>query len=177
MENLKTTKPTLPMRIMVGLDGLAGSERALEWAIEMASATGAEILAVHVFQPVTAGFAGYGPVAVPDDWAVEVRRLFENDWVAPLRDAGVRYRTIFEEGVPAPVLIDVAAEEHADLIVTGNRGLGGFRELMLGSVSQQLVLHARVPVVIIPAEHKRDKAISDQPGQEAKVPIRAIAAP
>ena len=68
-----------------------------------------------------------------------------------IEDVRVRYRTIFEMGSPAPTLINVARREHADLIVTGTRGMGGFKDLMLGSVSHQLVLHATVPVVVIPA--------------------------
>lgn len=55
----------------------------------------------------------------------------------------------------APTLIAIANQVHADLIVTGSRGLGGFGELLLGSVSHQLVLHAQVPVVVIPAEHSQ----------------------
>ena len=68
-----------------------------------------------------------------------------------LPQAGIRYRTVFETGArgPAPTLIAIADEVHADLIVTGSRGLGGFGELLLGSVSHQLVLHAPIPVVVI----------------------------
>jgi nucleotide-binding universal stress UspA family protein len=64
---------------------------------------------------------------------------------------------VFETGArgPAPTLIAVADEVHADLIVTGSRGLGGFGELLLGSVSHQLVQHAPVPVVVIPSQHRK----------------------
>ena len=168
----RTTATTLK-RILVGLDGSSGSSRALAWAIGLAKTLDAEILAAHVFQLIPSGIVAYGltPVTVPEEWVTDVRRLFENEWTAPLKNAGVRYRTIFDEGTPAQRLIGIANDEHVDLIVTGNRGLGGFRELVLGSVSQQLVLHAHVPVVIIPAEHKKP---IEQP---ATIGARATAAP
>ena len=51
------------------------------------------------------------------------------------------------EGAPATVLL--AAARVADLLVVGSRGLGGFRELLLGSVSHQCAHHAPCPVVIV----------------------------
>ena len=50
-------------------------------------------------------------------------------------------------GTPASALI--AASAAADLLVVGSRGLGGFRGLLLGSVSQQCAYHAGCPVVIV----------------------------
>lgn len=143
-----------PRKIVVGLDGSTGSARALNWAIGMAKALDSEVIAVHVFQLVPAVPAAYGlaPVPYSDEWQQQLRQEFETEWCAPLKKAGVSYRTTFEMGSPAPTLIAVAQREQADLIVTGTRGLGGFKELMLGSVSHQLVLHANVPVVVIPPE-------------------------
>ncbi len=143
-----------PRRIVVGLDGSSGSARALGWVIGIASALDAEVIAVHVFQLVPALPAPYGlaPFPYSEAWRSELEAQFEREWCAPLKEAAVRYRTVFEMGSPAPTLIEVARREGADMIVTGTRGLGGFKELMLGSVSHQLVLHATVPVVVIPAE-------------------------
>ena len=59
----------------------------------------------------------------------------------------VQIETIAVEGQPAKVLVEVT--KGADLLVVGSRGLGGFRELLLGSVSQQCTQHATCPVVIV----------------------------
>jgi len=52
-------------------------------------------------------------------------------------------------GFPAKTLID--ASENSDLLVVGSRGSGGFGTLILGSISSQVVHHARCPVVVVPA--------------------------
>jgi len=149
----------LPRKILVGLDGSSGSARALDWAIELARALDAEVIAAHVVELLSPTAVGLGlaPVELPDGWLDDLRRRFEDEWTAPVKQAGVRYQTVFETNAaaPAPALIAIAAERHPDLIVTGSRGLGGFSELLLGSVSHQLVLHAQLPVVVIPAEHRR----------------------
>ena len=53
------------------------------------------------------------------------------------------------EGDTSAVLLERA--KGADLLVVGSRGLGGFRGLLLGSVSQQCVQHATSPVVVVPS--------------------------
>jgi nucleotide-binding universal stress UspA family protein len=171
MESTLSTGALLPKKILVGLDGSAGSARALAWAIELARAVKAEIVAVHVVELLTPSALGLGlaPIDLPDDWVDDLKSRFENEWTAPLKQSGVRYRTVFERGVPAPTLIAIAQEQHPDLIVTGSRGLGGFSELLLGSVSHQLVLHAQLPVVVIPTEHKKVGSAAQTPSEPASV--------
>jgi nucleotide-binding universal stress UspA family protein len=159
MESQLSTQPTVPKRILVGLDGSSGSARAPDWAIQVGKPLEAEIVAVYVLELLSPTAVGYGlaPIELPDGWLDDLRRQFENEWSAPLKQAGIRYRTVFETGArgPAPTLIAIANELHADLIVTGSRGLGGFGELLLGSVSHQLVQHAPMPVVVIPPENRK----------------------
>ncbi len=67
-------------------------------------------------------------------------------------------RTVAPGGGPSPLplpmgrgqSIEVARERGASMIVVGSRGAGGFRELLLGSVSNQLVTHAVLAVVVVP---------------------------
>jgi nucleotide-binding universal stress UspA family protein len=60
-------------------------------------------------------------------------------------------RSVINDRHPAKALLDEARD--ADLLVVGSRGHGGFSELMLGSVSHSVVLHAVCPVVVVPLGH------------------------
>jgi nucleotide-binding universal stress UspA family protein len=79
----------------------------------------------------------------------EAHELIERA-VATVGDVtGVKIEHRVVEGSAPEVLIDRASD--ADLLVVGSRGLGGFRGLLLGSVSQQCVLHATRPMVVVPS--------------------------
>jgi nucleotide-binding universal stress UspA family protein len=142
-------------RIVVGVDGSEGSDAALRWAAGLAAAGGAEVVVVHVIDPSTYDLRSLGlPSAVLNegDWREEVRDELEARWCAPLVEAGVRHRARVEEGRAGPRLAEVAEWEHADLLVTGHRGLSGLAELVHGSVGAYVTHHATCPVAIVPAE-------------------------
>jgi nucleotide-binding universal stress UspA family protein len=137
-------------RIVVGLDGSEHSAEALGWAVRMAHAVNAEVVAVHAVQPVMYWDDSYAP---PPDYDLQRRAgiedQFENEWCRPLRESGVPYRTVLEDGRAASVLADAADEVDADVIVVARRGRGGFTELLLGSVSHELTLHSHRPVLVL----------------------------
>jgi nucleotide-binding universal stress UspA family protein len=54
-----------------------------------------------------------------------------------------------EDGRPASVIAQVAESVSADVIVIGRRGRGGVAEIVLGSVSHELVLHSKRPVLVV----------------------------
>jgi len=64
------------------------------------------------------------------------------------RDAGTPYQWRFEVGSPVEKILEVAREIDADLIVLGNRGRGGWKRLLLGSVSDGVLRHAHCSVLI-----------------------------
>ncbi len=143
-------------RIVVGIDGSVGANRALHWAINLARRTGAEIVAAHVGQPIVKEVASFGyltPIVVPDRQD-EDRSRFQEDWCLPLRKSAVPFRTIFEGGGPGPRLVEIADREGAGLIVTGTRGLGGFRGMIVGSVSHYVIQHTDIPVVVVPPDRR-----------------------
>ena len=138
--------------VVVGVDGSDGSVQALRFALEEARIRGAALKAVNAWHiPPAVYGAGWAPASVDLD---EYRKLAEAALQKSLEDvgvaaSGVTVTPVLEEGQPADVLC--AEAENADLLVVGSRGLGGFRGLLLGSVSQQCAHHAPCPVVVVPA--------------------------
>jgi nucleotide-binding universal stress UspA family protein len=142
-------------RIVVGVDGSESSILATRWAAQEAHLRDAtlDLVSACDLPSYTEGY-GYGPAAVTDDLAQELRKVAEENLAAALvearaqaRDARAQIRAV--EGQAARVLLD--ASRNADLLVVGSRGLGGFRELLLGSIGQQCAHHATCPVVIVRA--------------------------
>jgi nucleotide-binding universal stress UspA family protein len=66
-----------------------------------------------------------------------------------LEDEGIEVTTHAREGDPAEVIIDVAQEEGADLIIVGARGLSGLQRFLLGSVSSKLSHHSPTSVMVV----------------------------
>ena len=138
--------------IIVGVDGSARSHQALEWAVREAGIRNAPLTVLTV-QPAVVGFYSTA-VAYPGDYDLTERTrtaaLAETEEVLDRiaddsRPASVAVHAVF--GVPAEELLKVAAD--ADMIVVGSRGAGGFKKLLLGSVSSHAVHHGHCPVVVI----------------------------
>jgi nucleotide-binding universal stress UspA family protein len=121
--------------IVVGVDGSASSHAAIALALEEARRRDLPVRLVHAEEP-TPPDSPDGRSQVLDDALAHARRC------APDLNVGGNAAT----GVPAVVLLAAAAE--AELVVVGSRGLGGFRGLLLGSVSSQVSAHAGSPVVV-----------------------------
>jgi nucleotide-binding universal stress UspA family protein len=134
--------------IVVGLDGSTGSARALGWAVGLAELVTAEVVAVHSIGLLARGADG---VAVPAQMIrAEIERRCREEWSEPLRASPVASRVVIRDGHAVSVLLMLAEEVSADLVVVGSRGVGGFPDLLLGSTSHQLAQHSPVPVVVIP---------------------------
>ena len=132
-------------KIIVGVDGSEGAALALRWAAAEASLRDAELFAILAWGHLIRDF--YDPLD-PDDGETDARAALDAaiDAVLPPQAARrVRRQTACERAAPA--LLDAAAQ--AELLVVGARGLGGFRGLLLGSVSQRCVHHATVPTVVV----------------------------
>lgn len=144
-------------RIIVGIDGSAHSQRALEWAVKEAAVHQLPLTVLTVFRtPVS--FWG-GPVGYPEADAVdagkardEARDAADKAIAAVGGERPPQVQVQALTGVPAEELISMSKD--ADMLVVGSRGTGGFTRLLLGSVSTQVVHHAHCPVVIIPGDDR-----------------------
>lgn len=138
--------------IVVGFDGSPHARAALEYAAREALEHGSDLRVVSVWHvPVMAYAAGIGPAPGFDPHELEeAARQTASHAVEQIGQDALTVETRVREGQAAHVLVEEAVE--ADLLVLGSRGLGGFKGLLLGSVSQQCAAHARCPVVIVHAQ-------------------------
>lgn len=143
-------------RIVVGVDGSEHSLAALRWACEEARLRGDTLDIVSAWSIPTAGFDGA---------SAEVVEALEGAAEEAIRAANAELSKVAPEvkaeagavhGHPARMLVERAAG--ADMLVVGSRGLGGFRSLLLGSVSNECSVHAPVPVVIVRPRPVKDAA-------------------
>ena len=137
--------------IVVGVDGSEGGAAALEFAAGEAAFRGARLRIMSAWQvPVAAYGVHFAPLdSSTVDAFREAAQHVADDALAAVRKQwpSLGAEALVVQGHPTDVLLDQAAE--ARLIVVGRRGLGGFRSLLLGSVSQQVVQHATCPVVVV----------------------------
>ncbi len=138
--------------IVVGVDGSIGAEAALRYAIDDARRRGASLRIAGAWSaPTTAYVPGVPlPAAFFDECERAARTSIERSLLTVGSPADVPIEIVVRQGQPAAVL--VAESRRADALVVGSRGLGGFRELLLGSVSHACVRHAHCPVIVVPHE-------------------------
>jgi nucleotide-binding universal stress UspA family protein len=144
--------------VVVGYDGSQGAEAALDVALVEARTRGATLRIVgawHAPAPLVGTTAAPSSAArLGEEMRVALTEAVDAS-VAKLRAQGgdVEIEAIVIEGQAVSVLTGEAAG--ADLLVVGSRGLGGFRGLLLGSVSNQCAQHAACPVLIVPPQGGR----------------------
>ncbi len=138
-------------RIVVGVDDSLGGRAALSWAFDEAALRHATLEVVHAWSmPLWEGWNSEWP-ADEASFRDEAHQLVDKlvaeccDTASPVEIVPVQ---LLCEG---PAFGLVAQSRTADLLVVGSRGRGGFKGLLLGSVSTQCVHHATCPVVVIPS--------------------------
>jgi nucleotide-binding universal stress UspA family protein len=133
-------------KIVVGVDGSDAAAKALTWALDEARLRKCKLQVVHSFPALVC----YGGVTA-HEYYPQVQKDAEQAFdqvLAELPDnPGVEIERTLVSGGPAGQLVD--ASSGASLLVVGSRGMGGFRGLLAGSVSTQVVHHAHCPVVVI----------------------------
>ena len=138
--------------IVVGVDGSQGGAAALEFAAREAAFRGAELRIVAAWQvPVAAYRTDFAPPLDPatlDAFRERAEQVADDAFAAVTKmHPSLQGEALAIQGHPADVLLAHSAD--ATLLVVGRRGLGGFKSLLLGSVSQQVVQHATCPVVVV----------------------------
>ena len=125
--------------MLVPVDGSEGSDRAIDQAITLASACGANINQLAINACLSDAILE----AVTKAGNVILDRAME------MVPEGVDKEAFSETGSPVVVILDFAMDNDMDLIVMGSRGLGVVKGVLLGSVSQYIVEQSKCPVLVV----------------------------
>jgi nucleotide-binding universal stress UspA family protein len=158
--------------VVVGVDGSPSATRAAGAAGDLAARHGLPLQVLHVFSwPVL--YPPFLPASVAEqtDPRAVARQLVDTAAATVAQrhpDLDIDVRMI--DGYPPGALVD--ASRHAAFLVVGHRGLGGFAELLAGSVGLHTTTHAHCPVLVV----RGGEAAPDAPivaGADGSVPSRA----
>lgn len=138
-------------RVVVGVDGSPASEEAIAFAFEAADRRGVPLAAVMSWTDFVLDGASGHVSSLTLNWAelTEEHRELLSERLAGWRERypDVEVCRIVVHDRPVRALLREA--EHAQLLVVGSRGRGGFVGMMLGSTSQSLLYHAPCPTVVV----------------------------
>ena len=141
-------------KIVVAFDGSTDSTKAVQLAASLASKYGSSIIVVHVYPSPAIGFSAASGMPIPDygdleDAAKGSGQAIMSKGMQLAQELGVKARgELIEAPSVVEAIVNFSASEKADLIVVGTRGMTGFKQLILGSVSSGLVSHAKCPVLV-----------------------------
>jgi nucleotide-binding universal stress UspA family protein len=160
MENIEIkSKPR--RQILIATDGSETANEAADFGIEMVGCSGAKVYAIYVIDTTP-----YRSVSLDKIWSKETLEEFERagheatSYIEKIgKAAGIEVESRVLRGNPAEKIISFAEDNNIDMIIVGSLGKGGYERLVLGSVSEKIVRHAKIPVLVVREKHRSDKKL------------------
>lgn len=137
--------------VLVGVDGSEESTQAVAFAAAEADRHGQELTVLYAFSGPNRWVRSGLPTSSLAELIVEEEQIVLSEAVSGLREDYpdlVVHKVLETEKEPAQALVDAAA--HAQLLVVGSRGRGGFKRLLLGSTAHAVLTNLPCPTVITP---------------------------
>ena len=142
--------------ILVGVDGSPESDSAAAFATKLAIQLDAEIVAAHAVGLLDV-WPEHPEARRRHDLNEHVIALMEGPWTETFRRLGIRPRIALLDGPPGRVLLELADQIDADLIVVGSRGAGQAELFALGDTSTKLAHRSARPILIVPPPRTGDE--------------------
>ncbi|XP_033749472.1 universal stress protein Sll1388-like [Pecten maximus] len=140
---------------IVCMDGSGEAENAFKWYIKNVHNNNSYVIIVHCVDHRKLNT--FGSIWEPSDHGLIMLAYKEEEKRADkkveqlqqtLNASGVKGEVVKSSGEPGPTVIGIAKDRKANMILTGCRGLGTIRRTFLGSVSDYIMHHSEVPVLI-----------------------------
>ena len=137
-------------KVLVPVDGSDNSLRALDAALLLSEKIGAEVTAIHVMEDIPILHIQSEKLLreLVDAYKKETQQILSKCSDIATRK-GLSITTKLLQGNVGSTILDFCEREKYDVIIMGSRGMGKFKELVLGSVSNKVVHHSSCPVMII----------------------------
>jgi nucleotide-binding universal stress UspA family protein len=145
-------------KVLVATDGSDNAKRAVEGAIQIAKRSDAQLIVLSVAMELVPPV--YSPIGVDVptvDYSAFLRRAeadaksIADAAAKSAQEQSVNTRAVVLRSITsiAEAVIEEAKKENVNLIIVGTRGLGGFKRLLLGSVSSAIIEHAPCSVLVV----------------------------
>jgi nucleotide-binding universal stress UspA family protein len=161
MEESTEIKSKPSRQILIATDGSETAKEAADFGIEMVGCSGAKVYAVYVIETTP-----YRSVPLDQIWSNNVLEEFEKEgneatfYVEKIaKDAGMEVESRVLKGEPAEKIVTFAEDNNIDMIIMGSLGKGGYERLVMGSVSEKVMRHAKIPVLVVRNRHKSEKKL------------------
>ncbi|CAH1800371.1 unnamed protein product [Owenia fusiformis] len=146
--------------VAIAIDASGNANEAYEWYFKHIHGEKNTVVLIHVVEtpslPTLSLTEGLAPPVhewerILTEQREKVTKL-ENNYSSDLLQRKVKHKLCFVTGNPGEQIVATALKEGASMIVMGTRGLGTIRRTFLGSVSDYVLNHAKIPVITIPCK-------------------------
>jgi nucleotide-binding universal stress UspA family protein len=153
---------SIPRRqILIATDGSETANEAADFGIEMVGCSGAKIYAIYVIDTTP-----YRSVPLDQIWSKETLDEFQRagheatSYIEKIgKAAGAEVETRVLKGHPAEKILNFAEDNNIDMIIVGSLGKSGYERVLVGSVSEKIIRHAKVPVLVVRERHKSERKL------------------
>ncbi len=151
-------------KILIAMDYNPTAQKVAEGGFSLAKSMDAEVTLLHVItDPVFYATSGYSPIMGFNGFTDVSPMVLDS--IEGLKNAALQYldkskqhlgdktiQTMVKEGDFAETIMDTAKETHADIIVLGSHSQKWLENIVMGSVTEKVLHHSKIPLFIIPTK-------------------------